>query len=148
MRKVMEHIQELQKQASDACLLRVSTHTVGIINSIRTVGFDPITRRRGDGEEMGTGCAGRWGEHHFVLTAGHVLHSDARPSDLRIFWRPSGGIERIADADLRPQDLAFHLGVIPGEECEGIQISANRQAIKVVPLRPLERQARILDAID
>jgi hypothetical protein len=82
------------------------------------------------------------------LPLGHVLHSDARPSDLRIFWRPSGGIERIADADLRPQDLAFHLGVIPGEECEGIQISANRQAIKVVPLRPLERQARILDAID
>ena len=107
----MEHIQELQKQASDACLLRVSTHTVGIINSIRTVGFDPITHRRGDGEEMGTGCAGCWGKHHFILTAGHVLHSDAKPPDLRIFWRPSGGIERIADADLRPQDIVDGIAI-------------------------------------
>jgi hypothetical protein len=102
----MEHLTELQKQASDACLLRVSTHTVGIINSIRTVGFDPITQRRGDGEEAGTGCAGRWGDHHFIITASHVLHSGAKPSDLRIFWRPSGAIERIADADLRPKDIA------------------------------------------
>src|ERR1700676_2064175 len=102
----MQNIEELQKQASDASLLRVSTHTVGIINSIRTVGFDPITQRRGDGEEAGTGCAGRWGDHHFILTASHVLHSDAKPSDLRLFWRPSGAIERIADADLKPKDIS------------------------------------------
>ena len=101
----MQDIDEIKKQASDACLLRVSTHTVGIINSIRIVGFDPITQRRGDGEEVGTGCAGRWGVHHFILTAGHVLHSGAKPPDLRIFWRPSGGIERAADADLKPQDI-------------------------------------------
>jgi hypothetical protein len=101
----MEHVKELQKQASDACLLRVSAHTVGIVNSIRTVGFDPITQRRGDGEEAGTGCAGRWGTHHFILTANHVLQSNAQPSDLRIFWRPSGAIERTADKDLKPKDI-------------------------------------------
>jgi hypothetical protein len=55
----------------------------------------------GDGEEVGTGCAGRWGDHHFILTASHVLHSGAKPSDLRLFWRPSGAIERLADADLQ-----------------------------------------------
>jgi hypothetical protein len=48
---IMEHITELRRQAEDACLIRVSTHTVGIVNSIRTVGFDPLTKRRGDGEE-------------------------------------------------------------------------------------------------
>ncbi|HZP62668.1 MAG TPA: hypothetical protein VFB28_04565 [Terriglobales bacterium] len=85
--------------------MRVSAHTVGIINSIRTVGFDPITKRRGDGEEVGTGCAGFWGKNHFIVTASHVLHPDAEPCDLRLFWRSSAGIDRVAGADRKPEDI-------------------------------------------
>jgi len=48
----------------------------------------------------------------------------------------------------RPCDLPIHLGVVPGEECKGIQITANEQTIKLVALRLFERQPRILDAID
>jgi hypothetical protein len=101
----MENIDELQSQATDAISSRLWTNTVAIVNSIRTVGRHPLTNRPADGEEAGTGCAGRWGRHHFILTAGHVPHPDAKPSDLRIFWRPTGGVERIADDDLRPQDV-------------------------------------------
>jgi hypothetical protein len=101
----MENIHELQKQAGEASLNRVATHTVGIVNSIRTKGYDPLTKRRGDGEEVGTGCAGRWGPYHFVLTAEHVIKPEAQPSDLRIFWRDIGTIERRSDADLTENDI-------------------------------------------
>ncbi|MGA2697604.1 MAG: hypothetical protein ABSE92_16185 [Terriglobales bacterium] len=101
----IEHVDELRKQASEACLIRVTTHTVGIINSIRVEGYDPVTQRQGDGEEAGTGCAARWGNRHFILTAKHVIHSNAKPSDIRLFWRPTSGIERTADAELKPQDI-------------------------------------------
>lgn len=101
----MEHLDEINRQASDACYSRVWTNTVAIVNTIRTIGRDPVTNRPADGEEAGTGCAGRWGGHHFVLTAGHVLHPNAHPSDLRIFWRPTGRVERISDADLKPEDI-------------------------------------------
>ncbi len=55
----MEHRDEAVRQAVEASLNRLWTHTVGVANTIRDVGFDPRTRRRGDGETMGTGCAGR-----------------------------------------------------------------------------------------
>jgi hypothetical protein len=102
----MENIEELMKQASEASINRIATNTVAIVNSIRTIGHDPDTNRHGDGEEVATGCAGRWGNHHFVLTAEHAINQKAQPSDLRIFWRESGKIERRSDADLRPKDIA------------------------------------------
>jgi hypothetical protein len=102
----MENIKELKKQASEASINRVATHTVGIINSIRTKGFDSTTKRPGDGEEMGTGCVARWGAHHFVLTARHVIKEEAAPSDLRIFWRPEPFIERRSDGELTMKDIA------------------------------------------
>jgi hypothetical protein len=101
----MENIDELHRQATDALYSRLWTTTVAVVNSIRTVGIDPATKRPADGEEAGTGCAGRWNSHHFILTAGHVPHPNAKPSNLRIFWRPTGSVDRIADADLRPQDI-------------------------------------------
>src|SRR4051794_5787003 len=101
----MENIHELQRQATDAISSRLWTNTVAVVNSIRTIGLHPVTNRPADGEEAGTGCAARWGRHHFILTAGHVPHPDAKPSDLRIFWRPTGSAERIAQADLKPQDI-------------------------------------------
>jgi hypothetical protein len=91
-----------------ACLFRVNRvaiHTVGIVNSIRTKGYDPLTKRHGDGEEVGTGCAGRWGQYHFLLTAEHVIKPEAQASNLRIFWRDRGTIERRSDADLTANDI-------------------------------------------
>ena len=102
---IMENIDEMHRQATDAISSRLWTTTVAIVNSIRTVGIDPVTKGPADGEEAGTGCAGRWRSHHFILTAGHVPHPDAKPSGLRIFWRPTGGVERIADADLKAHDI-------------------------------------------
>jgi hypothetical protein len=101
----MENVEELQRQASDAMSSRLWTNTVAIVNSIRTIGRHPVTNHPADGEEAGTGCVGRWGSCHFIITAGHVLHPEAKPSDIRIFWRPTGTVERIADADLRSQDI-------------------------------------------
>lgn len=107
----MENIDELQRQASDAISSRLWTNTVAIVNSIRRVGRHPVTNRPANGEDAGTGCVGRWGSHHFILTAGHVPHSDAQPADLRIFWRPTGGIERVADADLKPRDIGHAVAI-------------------------------------
>ena len=94
----------IEERAKEASLNRLWTHTVGIVNSIRTVGYDPITKRPGDTEEPGTGCAVRWGDHYFILTAKHVVEK-AQPGDLRIFCRPSGGFEYRTSADLREQDI-------------------------------------------
>jgi hypothetical protein len=78
----LERNLEMEEQAGIACRSRVWTNTVGVVNSIRTT-VDQEGRFRQ--EEMGTGCLGRWGEHHFILTAKHVIHTNAKPSDLRIF---------------------------------------------------------------
>ena len=61
------------------------------------------------------------------------------------------GVEHLvflAGPSSRPCDLALHLGGVPGQKCEGIQIVPNEQTIKVVLLCFLECQPRILDAID
>jgi len=94
----------IEQQANDAILCRLARHSAAIINSVRTVGFDPVTQRKGDGEEVGTGFAGRWGRHDFILTAKHVLRK-ARASDLRVFFMPSGAVEYRAAADLRKHDI-------------------------------------------
>jgi hypothetical protein len=102
MDRMIEHPIGIRLLAERACQSRVWAYSVGVINSIRHV--DPV--RRVDAEGMGTGCAGRWGNHRFILTANHVVHPDAKPSDLRIFWRPCGEDQYRANADLRPQDIA------------------------------------------
>jgi hypothetical protein len=102
----MENIEELKRQAGEASLNWVAANTVGIVNTLRTSGYDEATNRRGDGEEIGTGCPGRWGTHHFILTAGHVIKAEAQPTDMRIFWRSKSHIERRSDADLRAEDIA------------------------------------------
>ena len=95
----------IEQQASDATLCRLGRHSIAIVNGIRTVGRDPITGRRADGEEVGSGCAGRWGNHHFVLTARHVVEK-AQPRELRFYCLPTSGVECRAPSDLRPQDIA------------------------------------------
>jgi len=64
----------------EACQARVWTHSVGIINTIRDVDKDTRT----DQETNGTASLGRWGVHQFLLTANHVIHPDAKVSDLRL----------------------------------------------------------------
>lgn len=103
----------IEQQANDAILCRLARHSVAIVNSIRTVGYDPVTKRPGDGEEVGSGFAGRWGSHDFILTAKHVLRK-AEVGDLRLFCLPSGGVEYRAPADLRKQDIADALPLVDG----------------------------------
>lgn len=102
----MEDVEELRRQGAEACLGRLWTHTVGIANNIRDVGFDPITKQRGDGETMGTGCAGLWGGHHFILTAEHVPHKKAQAHDLRIYWRPTGSLDRRPVEQISREDVS------------------------------------------
>ena len=88
-------------EAQKACQTRVWINSVGIINTIRDV--DHVRRR--DWETNGTGSLGCWGNHHFILTAEHVIHSDAKPSDLRLFWRPFGDDKYLADSDLQAEHI-------------------------------------------
>lgn len=83
---------------------RLWKHTVGIVNGIRTVGDDPLTGKRGDTEQPGSGSVGQWGNHHFILTAGHVVEG-AKPSDIRVFASSASAIEYRSPTDLRRQDI-------------------------------------------
>jgi len=94
----------IEQQASDSSLYHLGRHSIGIVNGIRVYGTDPITGRRADGEEIGSGCAGRWGDHYFILTARHVIEN-AQPRDLRFFSLPTSSVECRGPSDLRPQDI-------------------------------------------
>ncbi len=102
---LVEHIDEPERQSIEACLGRLWTHTVGIANNIRDVGYDPVTKRPGDGETMGSGCAACWGVHRFVLTAEHVPHKKAEAHDLRIYWRPTGALDRRPTNQIMLEDV-------------------------------------------
>jgi hypothetical protein len=99
---IMEHPVSARAVASKACQSRVWTHTVSLVNSIRDVNKE----YRIASEEMGSGCAGRWGNYHFILTCEHVIHKDAKPPDMRVFWRPYGEDQYKANSELRPDDIA------------------------------------------
>jgi|SRR5271166_479456 len=74
----------IEDQANRAFLNYLIRRTVALVNEIRIVGTHPVTGQRADAEEPGTGCPIRWGGHHVVLTAGHVVEN-ASANDLRIF---------------------------------------------------------------
>lgn len=80
--RTTKHI--LIDQSSDGCMRHVLQHTVPIVNTIREFGTDPYTGRRADSEVQGTGTPMKWREHHFVLSAAHVLDK-AEPKDLRVY---------------------------------------------------------------
>lgn len=94
----------IEEQSKYASINRLGTHAVGIVNGVRTVGYDPTTRKQGDTEEPGTGCAGRWGGHHFILTAKHVVEK-AELRDLRFFCNPSSRVEDQPLSNLRERDI-------------------------------------------
>jgi hypothetical protein len=101
--KTPEWLTDLRERTKDAMLNRLWIHTVGVVNTIRTVGVDPSTGQPGDSEEPGTGLAARWGEHNFILTARHVLEG-AEPNNLKFFCYPEGGMKYRGPADMRLQD--------------------------------------------
>jgi Trypsin-like peptidase domain len=94
-------------EAQRACQTRAWIHSVGIINTLRDV--DHAGRR--DWETNGTGSLGCWGNHHFILTAKHVIQPDAKPSDLRLFWRPFGDDKYLADSDLQAEHITSGLSI-------------------------------------
>lgn len=88
MEKKVLATEEMMRQAGEASRRRLWTHTVAVINGNRVVNLS----KKYDAEGFGTGLAAKWGNHHFILTAKHVLKG-AKSSELRIFWYPGGAIE-------------------------------------------------------
>jgi hypothetical protein len=80
--------------AETAANERIWSHTVGIENrALVTRGTDPATGlRTTELASPGTGVAGVWGEHHFLVTARHVL-DNAQVSDLKFFVRQAGELK-------------------------------------------------------
>jgi len=101
LRCMNEHPIGTMLAGQEACQARVWTHGVGIINTIREVDKDTRT----DQETNGTASLGRWNIHHFLMTANHVIHPQAKPSNLRLFWRPYGDDKYLADTDLRAEHI-------------------------------------------
>jgi hypothetical protein len=83
---------DVERHASEAGLDRLLRHTAGIVNGVRIVGTIPATGKPADEEQPGTGCFVRWGNHHLIVTARHVVEN-ARIEDLRVFAYPSGGFK-------------------------------------------------------
>ena len=126
-----EHPIGTRLRAQTACQSRVWIHSVGIINSIRKV--DPDSRM--DWEEMGTGCVGGWGDHHFILTASHVIHDEAKPSDLRLFWRPYGDDKYLADSHLHPEDI---VNGIPIKDPNAVIHRCHWEDLAIITIDPSE----------
>jgi hypothetical protein len=86
---------------------RLWSYAVGITNrALVTTGTDPKTGLRGREEETpGTGAAGQWNGHYFVLTAEHVLNS-ANPADLSFFVRERGDLKTQHASQVRQQDMS------------------------------------------
>jgi hypothetical protein len=95
--------------ALEAIINRMWSHTVGVVNEKRRVGTLPDGRGF-DEEQPGTGSAIKWGQHHCLLTASHVI-GDAAPSDLRFFFRPVRTLDRKSREDIeRGGYVEFHSG--------------------------------------
>lgn len=116
------------EKAREAALLRLWSHTVGIVNNVPLTGADPETGQPADGPAgTGTGVAGVWGKHHFILTAKHVLKG-AQAGDLSFFCMPDGGLKYQAPSDVRLQDtvaalpLSTQQGVIHRCEWEDLAV--------------------------
>lgn len=112
---------------------RLWSHAVGVTNRASvTTGTDSVTGLPACEKEMpGTGVAGRWNGHHFILTAEHILAS-ATPSDLSFFVRERGDLkvrpasqitERDAFAPIPLNDPTAFIHRSPAEDLAVIAIS-------------------------
>ena len=95
--------------AQDAIIHRMWSHTIGVVNEKRRVGKLPDGREFGE-EQPGTGSVIKWGQHHCLLTAKHVI-SDAAENELRFFFRPVRILDRRSRADIEREGyVEFHTG--------------------------------------
>jgi hypothetical protein len=107
---------------------RLWSHTVGIANSaLATHGRDPLTGLPATEEGApGTGFAGVWGRHHFILTAKHVLE-EAQPKDLRFFVRQTGQLRGQQVSEVTMQDAVVAVPLTDPDaaihRCEGEDIA-------------------------
>ncbi len=62
-------------------------------------------------------------------------HSGARPADLRIFWRPTGGVERIGDSDLTPKDI---VDAVPVRDPNSVIHRCAWEDLAIITLDPSE----------
>ncbi len=85
---------KIEALAEDAAKERLWSYTVGIENrALVTRGTDPANGLRAtELSSPGTGVAGVWGKHYFVLTAAHVLEQ-AGLNDLSFFVRQVGELK-------------------------------------------------------
>lgn len=88
-----------------AVVERMWSYTVAITNcALVTHGRDPATGLPATEEEApGTGFAGVWGKHHFILTAKHVVDR-AVPNDLTFFVRQTGELGSQHASEVTMQD--------------------------------------------
>jgi hypothetical protein len=108
------------------------SHTVGICNGATICeGVDPSSGLRArELGSPGTGVAGGWGRHTFILTARHVLE-DASPQHLSFFARPIGTIIRSSHATMDESVTSMPL------ECDGVRIyRCDSEDLAVVTLQP------------
>jgi hypothetical protein len=84
---------------------RLWSHAVGVTNrAVVTTGTDPVTKLPAREEETpGTGVAGRWDDHYFILTAKHIVRL-ATPSDLSLFVRERGDLKTQHASTITEQD--------------------------------------------
>ncbi len=61
----------------------------------------------GNEEQPGTASAIRWGQHHCILTANHVIE-DAEKGDLRFFFRPNANLDLRTREELERQGYIEH----------------------------------------
>jgi hypothetical protein len=95
----------IESNAYDAARERLWSHTVGIANrALVRHGTDPATGLRAiEQEAPGTGFAGVWGRHHFILTANHVL-DEAQLNDLSFFVRQTGHLVSRRASEVKMED--------------------------------------------
>jgi hypothetical protein len=85
---------------------RMWSYTVGISNRALggDIGIDPHTGLRGtQDQEVGTGLAGVWSGHRFILTAKHVLNK-ATVNDLDFFVRQKPSLSTQHQSQVTMQD--------------------------------------------
>ena len=101
---------QIKAHASRASVDRFLRHTAGIVNGVRITGALSDSGKRADEEQPGTGCFVRWGRHHMILTARHVIE-DAPGAELRIFSYPAAGFKVQPSLEVTKKDIveAIHL---------------------------------------
>jgi hypothetical protein len=88
----MSNHSDYEAVAAHATILKLWSHTVGIVNNVLVSGPSLEGDQHAEApKDMGTAVAGVWGQHHFILTAKHVLEG-AEPGDLLAFCRPRGDL--------------------------------------------------------